>query len=138
MPAASLDRSSRSAVRTALSKAAPLAYASTALACQLLVSIVSTGERRRAGVRVASRMMPSRTRAPRTNHNQTRLAPNPLELDELLGLGVVEAVLGAAVGLAVVGAAVGLATVGVGEGGGADVAGAPALGEDAATAATAA
>jgi hypothetical protein len=64
------------------------------------------------------------------------LEPNPLEVDELLGvgLGVVEAVLGAAVGLAVLGAAVGLATVGVAEGWAVGVAGAPALGEEAVTA----
>jgi hypothetical protein len=62
---------------------------------------------------------------------------NPLvEVDELLGvgLGVAEAVLGAAVGLAVLGAGVGLAAVGVGEGWAVGVAGAPALGEEAATA----
>src|SRR5580698_11094880 len=108
MLAASEDTSSRSAARTAPSKAAPLAYASTALECQLLAS---TGERpcgeEREGERVASRIMPRRTRAPRTNHNQMRLTPDPPV--ELLGvgLGAVEAVLGAAVGLAVVGAAVG-------------------------------
>ena len=134
MLAASVDPTCRSAARTAPSKAAPLAYTSTALGCQLSTA---SGARPRAGERVASRIMPRRTRAPRTTHNQTRLPPSPLpELDELLGvgLGVVAAVLGAVVGLAVLGAAVGLATVGVTEGSAVGDAGAPALGEEAVTA----
>ena len=132
MLAASVNTPCRSAARTALSRAAPFAYASTALERQLAAAAEG---RARLGERVASRIMPRRTRAPRTTHNQARL--NPLvEVDELLGvgLGAVEAVVGAAVGLAVLGAGVGLAAVGVDEGWAVGVAGAPALGEEAVTA----
>ena len=84
MLAASVNTPCRSAARTALSRAAPFAYASTALERQLAAAAEG---RARPGERVASRIMPRRTRAPRTTHNQARL--NPLvEVDELLGVGL--------------------------------------------------